>query len=67
MLFAGNHYYPGGGLSDYRGDFDSINDAADHFNAGGFADWDTDKLYPMRWDWYQIVLSVDMSLVTSDG
>ena len=50
LLFAGNHYYPGGGLSDYRGDFDSINDAADHFNAGGFADWDTDKLYPMRWD-----------------
>lgn len=57
LLFAGNEYYAAGGVSDYQGDFDSVDEAIDHFNAGGVTDW----------DWYQIVLRVDMSVVTSVG
>lgn len=45
------------GVNDYQGDFDSVDEAIECFDAGG----DTD------WDWYQIVLSVDMSVVTSVG
>lgn len=68
LLFAGNEYYAAGGVNDYQGDFDSVDDAIDHFNGGGgFADWDTEKLYGQEWDWYQIVLSADMSVVTSVG
>jgi hypothetical protein len=30
-LFCGNHYYPLGGLQDFKGDFDSVEAAYVHF------------------------------------
>jgi hypothetical protein len=27
LLFAGEEYYPRGGMQDFRGDFDALNDA----------------------------------------
>lgn len=67
LLFAGNNYYPGGGFSDYQGDFDSINDAISHFKAGYFAEWDEGRDYRKFWDWYQVVRRVDMKLVTDSS
>lgn len=64
LLFAGNNYYPAGGIQDYQGDFDSIDEAVAFFENGYHNDWDEDKLNKCEWDWWQIVLSADMSLVT---
>lgn len=50
LMFSGLDYYPGGGIADYDGDFDSIDEAVKHFE-------------DMRHDWYQIVQSNDMSIV----
>ena len=30
-LFAGNNYYPKGGMLDYKGEFESIKDAVEYF------------------------------------
>lgn len=49
LLFAGPDYYPGGGWDDFRGSFDTRQEAEDYYNAGG-----PDKNYP-KWDWYHIV------------
>jgi hypothetical protein len=42
LLFAGHTYYPSGGWYDYRGTYDTVEEAKGHFDN----DWD---------DWAQIV------------
>ena len=42
LLFAGDFYYPRGGWSDHRGDFETIEDAVEAAAAS-------------RIDWYQVV------------
>lgn len=51
LLFSGYNYYPGGGIDDYIGDFDSVDDAISHFETECYGDW------------YQVVQSNDMSEV----
>ena len=40
-LFAGAVYYPGGGMSDFQGDFDSLDEAMDHFKTFPKGKFDT--------------------------
>lgn len=42
LLFAGDEYYPAGGWQDYRGRYNSLNEA---IKAAG----------KLTWDWWQIV------------
>ncbi len=63
LLFTGEHYYPNGGMNDYRGEFDSFDEAKSFFERGFYSEWDDDKEFPRRWDWYQIVQSSDMTIV----
>lgn len=56
-LFAGNQYYPAGGWSDYRGAFDTMDEAREKARA-----YNTDQsdAYPAdsasgEWEWWQIV------------
>ena len=43
VLFAGSNYYPAGGLDDFRGTFDSLDDAKTHLQTmlvtDRFIDW----------------------------
>ena len=32
-LFSGRAYYPNGGMSDYQGSFDSLDEARNHFDS----------------------------------
>lgn len=47
LLFAGSHYYPLGGVEDYIGDFDSIEEAVEEFHESSY-------------NWYQVVQHSDM-------
>ena len=49
-LFAGDHYYPSGGMRDLVGRFDSVEEAV-HF----LTTHEDDEGYPLQYDWYQIV------------
>lgn len=55
LLFAGDRYYPNGGVNDYRGEFISI-DAAH--------EW-LDKNNECDFAWWHIALRVDMSICDS--
>jgi len=50
-LFAFDIYYPCGGLSDYKGSFDSIDEAKNHI------------INESRWDHYEIVVEQNRKLV----
>jgi len=39
LLFAGDFYYPNGGWDDFKGDFDSVENAKDWLEGDGGADW----------------------------
>ena len=65
LLFSGDNYYPSGGISDYKGDFDSLDEAVTAFENGYYSEWDTDREHVRYNDWYQVVQSNDMSEVTS--
>lgn len=52
IVFAGYKYYPGEGLSDYRGKFGTIEDAKDYL------------LRNKDWDWAEIVRVTDDGLET---
>jgi hypothetical protein len=64
LLFAGNNFHANGGINDYQGDFDSLDEAVEFFEAGYYHEWDIDRKSKCEWDWWHIVLSSDMSLVT---
>ena len=38
LLFAGEHYYPSGGVNDFRGDFNTIEEAIEAI-ANSSCDW----------------------------
>jgi hypothetical protein len=42
MLFAGEHYYPGGGWEDFKGFFDTPESALEELNRGYLPEWITD-------------------------
>ena len=57
LLFAGMDYYANGGWWDYKGMFDSVHLAKEHFKT--LKNYDHDTL-----DWAHIVSSSDNSMVT---
>lgn len=46
LLFAGRSYYPNGGINDYQGSFDDIDEAYMYF----LKNEDQES-----WDWYHII------------
>lgn len=54
LLFAGDHYYPSGGVRDFVGDFDSIEGAMSELIRFGRSD---------GFDWYHIVEYSTMKIV----
>ncbi len=69
LLFAGANYYPGGGISDYQGDFDSFDEAHNAMCLNNEI-YKANRLYKndkgdyiQYWDWWQIVQSSDMTIV----
>jgi len=46
LLFAGYTYYPSGGWGDYRGSFETVEEAVARFEKDKKENW---------WDWYHIV------------
>ncbi len=61
LLFAGDNYHPYGGIDDYQGDFNTVEEAVKQFRSGYYDNCSSRKQY---WDWYQVVKSEDMSFVT---
>lgn len=49
LLFAGEYYYPSGGFNDFKGSFDTMEDAQSNIQ-----DWH---------DWYHIVDSESLEIV----
>jgi hypothetical protein len=54
FLFAGEQYYPSGGMNDFIDQFDNIDDAIGVGRSG-------------KYDWYNIASLQDGKLVTVDG
>lgn len=52
LLFCGNNYYPKGGIGDYEGDFDSVEDALSWMLAQN-----------SKYDWYDIIEHATMTVV----
>lgn len=52
-LFAGDVYYPGGGMNDYKGSFHSIEEAEAFFRKGGT--YGIRNEYMQIWEWAQVV------------
>lgn len=59
FLFAGDTYYPSGGMRDLVGTFASIDEARTVAESGGV---DEDG-FAFRYDWYHIATLVDGRLV----
>jgi hypothetical protein len=57
LLFAGNHYYPGGGWDDYRCGYDEL---AQAYAAA-------DKNFSDETMWFQVVDTAVMKEVSRDG
>ncbi len=53
LTFFGSKYYPGGGMCDFRGDFDAKNDAMDHLIAKASEDYPEPELM-WRFQWGHI-------------
>jgi hypothetical protein len=51
MLFSGNQYYPAGGMDDFRGSFDTIDEAKSYIK------------YDLVNDWYQLYDIIECKLV----
>lgn len=73
ILFAGQRYYPQGGMDDYKGSFDSVDDAitAVEKNNKQYDDYWNDvegAEHTIRWEWWHVVQTSDMTCVTdSEG
>ena len=59
FLFAGENYYPAGGMSDLVGTFDTFEDARAAVESPAV---DEDGYAP-RYDWYHIARVIDRRLV----
>lgn len=63
FVFAGENYYPEGGLNDLVGTFPTL-EAAEHWIREGWSgDVDEAEGYRPHFDWYQIGTIVDGILV----
>ena len=62
LLFAGDTYYPGGGWSDYKGSFDTIEEAKTSALAG--ERWSAEHIH--KFDWWQVIASITETEV-ADG
>ena len=65
-LFAGDHYYPSGGIQDFIGDFDDLEDArakVRHHRENSTWGLDPDFTY----DWYHIVDMDTRKKIEQDG
>lgn len=58
-LFAGKDYYPNGGIEDFKGDFDSVEDAKAAFDNAQAAE----KIDNRKSDWAHIVDSTTAQIV----
>lgn len=65
LLFAGSNYYPSGGMQDYKGDFDSVEEAITHFKEGTIRWPGEDCQYTVFDDWFHVAYRNDMSIVAS--
>lgn len=59
LLFADENYYPKGGMRDFKGSFDTIEDAEIMFN--------DNESGMCGWGWYQIVERETLEVVKEDG
>jgi hypothetical protein len=57
LVFAGSDYYPSGGWKDFKGSFDSIDEAKKFLN--------TEEL--RSYDWWQIVDTTTQEVVERDA
>lgn len=64
LLFAGDDYYPSGGMVDYIGSFDTIAEAA---AKGRERETLSNGFVCSAPDWYQIVEHATMREVTDEG
>lgn len=64
LLFAGDNYYPDGGLLDYKGDFDTVEDAIE-WARKNYKKIGNEGLVQKKYidQWGHVVRSVDMSIV----
>lgn len=61
LLFAGDHYYPSGGIEDYMGDYDTVEEA----EIAGSNKYPKTLYHPLgkfQYDWWQVVDSTDMKM-----
>lgn len=63
LLFAGNNYYPSGGMNDLAGDFDTIEEAVAFIGPrpGKVEDYE----YTISFDWAEIVELPDFTCVAT--
>ena len=50
LLFSGDNYYPGGGWNDFKGAFNTVEEAVQHGDKLGY-------------DWYQVVHLTTLEIV----
>ncbi|WAX21880.1 hypothetical protein [Stenotrophomonas phage RAS14] len=59
LLFAGHHYYPEGGMDDFKGKFETEEEAFEavntHNKTSGYGD---------RWDWHHVT---DIRILLEDN
>lgn len=63
LLFSGHHYYPCGGVDDYKGDFDTVLEAYQSFKDGYMPEWSVEGDEKDFDEWYQVVESATMRIV----
>jgi len=61
LLFAGETYYPKGGMNDFKGDFDSVLETQELFNKN----YNNGKYD--SWDWCQVVDSSTLKVLFKVG
>jgi hypothetical protein len=60
LLFAGENYYPKGGMNDFKGSFDTVEESENEYYTNEVQRYNS-------WEWYQIVDSETLDIVKQDG
>lgn len=61
LLFAGHNYYPAGGVLDFIGDYDTLEEALEEANRKeGWEDYKTEV-----YDWWHVVDHDTMEIIAS--
>jgi hypothetical protein len=61
LLFAGETHYPKGGMNDFQGDFDSILETQELFNAN----YNSGKYN--SWEWCQVIETATLRVLFKVG